>query len=520
MYLRKSRADAEAEARGEGETLARHEHALLELARRQHLNVTDIYREIVSGDTIAARPMMQRVLSEVEQGAWDGVLVMEVERLARGDTIDQGIVAQTFKFSGTKIVTPMKTYDPSNEFDEEYFEFGLFMSRREYKTINRRLQRGRMASVREGKYVANSPPYGYRRVRLEHDKGFTLEPIPEQAEIIRLIYKWYTSGIPDSTGASVRIGVSRIVRKLNETHVLAQRGGDWSVASVRDILINPVYIGMVRWNWRSSVKRMENGEIHSSRPRAKAGDWLLAKGLHPAIVGKDVFDAAQEIISRNHAAPVPANRSVANPLAGLIFCGKCGRRMVRRPYGNGYPDTLMCQATSCNNVSSSLELVEKRVLTALREWVKNYKSADRVSTVNPIPVVLDTIRVTDKELATLSRQLDRVHELLEQGVYSVDEFLDRSKRISSEIESTQHRKSALENETKAIATREENRRNLIPKAEYVLEVYDYLKTAREKNDLLKEVIEKVVYIKEHGGRWHSDPGDFEITLLPKLPAYH
>ena len=149
MYLRKSRADADAEARGEGETLARHEKALLEVSKRGHYNVTEIYREVVSGETIAARPVMQRLLSEVEQGAWEGVLVMEVERLARGDTIDQGIVAQTFKFSDTKIITPIKTYDPANEYDEEYFEFGLFMSRREYKTINRRLQRGRVASVKE-----------------------------------------------------------------------------------------------------------------------------------------------------------------------------------------------------------------------------------------------------------------------------------------------------------------------------------------------------------------------------------
>lgn len=126
IYLRKSRADAEAEARGEGETLARHEKALLDLAKYSRLNVTAIYREIVSGDTIAARPIMQRLLSEVEKGLWEGVLVMEVERLAREDTIDQGIVAQTFRFTDTKIITPNKTYDPQNEYDEEYFEFGLF----------------------------------------------------------------------------------------------------------------------------------------------------------------------------------------------------------------------------------------------------------------------------------------------------------------------------------------------------------------------------------------------------------
>lgn len=65
-------------------------------------------------------------------------------------------MSQTFKYSGTKIITPMKVYDPENEFDEEYFEFGLFMSRREYKTINRRLQRGRISSAKEGKFVGKT----------------------------------------------------------------------------------------------------------------------------------------------------------------------------------------------------------------------------------------------------------------------------------------------------------------------------------------------------------------------------
>ena len=81
VYLRKSRADLEAEARGEGETLKRHEQALLELAKRQKINVTEIYREIVSGETIASRPVMQQLLTDVERGMWEGVLVMEVERL-------------------------------------------------------------------------------------------------------------------------------------------------------------------------------------------------------------------------------------------------------------------------------------------------------------------------------------------------------------------------------------------------------------------------------------------------------
>lgn len=121
MYLRKSRKDEEAELRGEGETLKRHELILSELAKAKEIHVSKIYRELVSGDTISSRPVMQRLLSDIESNVWDGVLVMEVERLARGETIDQGLVAQAFKYSGTKIITPIKTYDPSSEFDRGIF---------------------------------------------------------------------------------------------------------------------------------------------------------------------------------------------------------------------------------------------------------------------------------------------------------------------------------------------------------------------------------------------------------------
>ena len=88
----------------------------------------------------------------------EGVLVPETSRLARGDTIDQGIVAQAFKLSGTLIVTPSKTYDPTQEADEEWMEFGLFMSRQEYRMIRRRMTAGMNAAKREGRFIGNVAP--------------------------------------------------------------------------------------------------------------------------------------------------------------------------------------------------------------------------------------------------------------------------------------------------------------------------------------------------------------------------
>jgi DNA invertase Pin-like site-specific DNA recombinase len=521
IYLRKSRADAEAEARGEGETLARHEKTLIDLAKKLKLNVTEIYRELVSGETIAARPMMQKLLSEVEKGIWDGVLVMEVERLARGDTIDQGIMAQTFKISDTKIITPVKTYDPNNEYDEEYFEFGLFMSRREYKTINRRLQRGRLTSVKEGKYVANQPPYGYVRKKLKHDKGYTLEENTEQASVIRMIFEWYTTGDLLSDGSYRKLGPSLIARKLNQMKVKPQKGDAWVAPSIRDILINPVYIGKIRWNWRPATKKMEDGKVKKERPRSE--DVILVEGLHKGIIPEDVFYLAARLISRNNLHPIAEKNIVMNPLSGIVVCGRCDRKMVRRPYSDKTKcDTLMCPAPHCTNISARLISVESAILNALGQWLSEYRlsiNADSISKSNEkIDIMKSRLDQLDQESIELHKQLNSVYELLEKGVYSTEQFLERSKLLAGLIDENSSGKNALANEYELETSRAISRVQIIPKIEYILNIYRSLPTAQAKNDLLKEVLEKVVYVKERSARYKGvSPDDFTITLYPILP---
>lgn len=525
-YLRKSRADIEAEARGEGETLARHEKALLELAKRNNYTITQIFREVVSGETLAARPQMQQLLSEVERGMWDGVLVMDIDRLARGDTVDQGIVAQTFKFSDTMIITPTKIYHPNNEFDEEYFEFGLFMSRREYKTINRRLQRGRVASVKEGKFVGNKPPYGYARLKIPGDKGWTLDPVPDEAEIVRLIYSLYTSGENQDDGTVKRLGVSLIVRRLNDLKVPTRNGGDWTPATIRGILTNPVYVGKVRWNNRRAVKKMVDGQTIVTRPRSTQDECLITEGLHPPIVDLTVWNAAQDIMRNNPPRPIGEKNTVMNPLAGLIVCGKCGRKMVRRPYNSRrINDSLICPYTSCNNISVDLCLVEDRVLGALSEWLGEYRlqwednPARPSSSVSLFAVKEKALKKTVGHLADLEKQRDNIYTYLEQGIYTVDEFLDRSRIIAERIEQANKDRTALMEDIALERASEEGRKNIIPKVERLLDVYHALPSAQAKNDLLKEVIEKAVYVKEKNGRWHNQPDDFELTIYPKIPKY-
>ena len=110
FILRKSRADLRTSPAGTVTRSSRHQTTLLALAERLGLIVGQIYPEVVSGETIASRPQMQRLLHDLEQGLWDAVMVMEVARLTRGSQIDQGIIANAFKYTHTLIITPDKIY--------------------------------------------------------------------------------------------------------------------------------------------------------------------------------------------------------------------------------------------------------------------------------------------------------------------------------------------------------------------------------------------------------------------------
>ncbi len=75
----------------------------------------------------------------------------------------------------------------------------------------------------------------------------------------------------------------------------------------------------------------------------------------------------------------------------------------------------------------------------------------------------------------------------------------------------------MEDEYANINTQHITAEVMIPKSENIIDVYYTLPDAKSKNDLLKEVIEKVVYIRSVGGRWIKDKDNFEITVYPKLP---
>lgn len=397
LYLRKSRADKDAErAENTRDTLARHRAILLELAESKGISgeKIDVYEEVVSGDSISARPQIKKLIAAAEKHIYAGVLCMDIDRLARGDTVDQGIIARTFRLSNTLIITPKKIYDPSSEFDEEYFEFELFMARREFRMIGQRIQRGRVRSAGEGRFIGSKAPFGYDKVKLKNDKGYTLVENSDE-ETVRLIFKLYLSGERKAAVAD----------RLNALGIKPPKSEKWSASSVSNILNNPAYAGKIRWGHRKCVKELEKGEIKTCRKTNE--NCVLADGLHKSIITQEDFEKAQLKSKRRTHQTEFTGRKMKNPLSGLIYCGICGKPLTRLGENPRCRfETLRCPDKECPTVSSKLYLIENAIVKALNAYfpeidiVSVYQISDPEQKNRLLKAVIKRITYTKTERCT------------------------------------------------------------------------------------------------------------------------
>ena len=181
-------------------------------------------------------------------------MIVEVTRLSRGNQGDAQTIMDCLKYSnmnnGVLVITPTKTYDVAHsQEDEEYMEFELFMSRREYKMIHKRKDRGRKQAVVEGNYMGTFRPYGYNIVKTKTKR--TLVPNEAEAPYIKKIFEWSDKD---------NLSNFEIAKRLTAMGVPTYKGDtEWSKDTIKNYLMNPVYIGKVRWNHRMQIKTMSNG---------------------------------------------------------------------------------------------------------------------------------------------------------------------------------------------------------------------------------------------------------------------
>jgi site-specific DNA recombinase len=243
------------------------------------------------------RPAIRRLLSDIEAGKVDCVVVYKVDRLSRS-LLDFARIMEIFERHQVSFVSVTQAFNTASSMGRLVLNVLLSFAQFEREMISERTRDKIAAARRKGKWSGGMPILGYNVVDTK------LVVAQNEAECVRQIFQMYLdrqSLLPVVKELERRLWVT----KQWTTHKGVVRGGRlFDKHALYQLLTNVAYIGKVRYK----------DEVHA--------------GEHQAIVDVDVFAEVQAMLQRNGRS---GGRAVRNKqgalLRGLLQCGACNCAM-------------------------------------------------------------------------------------------------------------------------------------------------------------------------------------------------
>jgi len=357
---------------------------VLEINRHSNWENICIYDEGGnSGSKMETRNEFERMTNDCKQGKFDLIIAWNTDRLARN--VDEMTAYRTeMRQCGVQITTviePSTVVDPRTltpKFKSQEKILNFFNDWKAEADNETRVARFGLGKIGKAKKGINPCKVGcgYRKMVVyengDPDKKREEDVVIEkEAIIIREIYFIY-----DTKGWGFR----RIADHLNLKGILSPKGGLWSYSTIKYILQNPTYTGLVRWGWRLSKSK-------ESRTRLRQGhEGIIVQGKHKPIIEPEQFQRVQDkmIIRARLGGRAVASKGL---LSGLIFCGRCGghgylwssKPTNKNPSGAAY----LCGNYSQHGTSVcpsryliSKKIVETAVIEKIRELASNPEAQD------------------------------------------------------------------------------------------------------------------------------------------------
>lgn len=514
IYLRKSRADDP--LLSVAEVLSKHETLLDEWVEKNlsaPIPPENRFKEVVSGESIADRPEFQKVLKLIESPKYKAVLVVEISRLGRPDMEEIGRLSKTFRYTSTLVITPMKIFDITDEYERDMFEQELKRGNFYLEYTKKLLGRGRELSVKSGNYVCSKPIYGYDKITIMEGKRKcpTLAINEEQANIVRMVFNAYVNE---------NVGTQNIANRLNELQIKPPQSSLWTADTIRKMLENPHYIGMVIWNKRKAVLVVDNGEFRKTRPKAAEEEQILCEGKHQAIISDELFQAAQEKRGRTHRTC--DNKELRNPLASLLYC-ECGRAISYRHSTRGnlkYREPrLVCNGQKyCGNGSCSVPEVVDFVAEVLKQKIVEFDLEFQKGDTNSNKFQEKLVKSLEKKLADIdAKELSLWESQVDPEIGNrmpTHIFNALTEKLVAEREETE---TSLKKAREAISAPVDYEKKKATFQQALDALLDDKVSVAEKNHLLKSCIKRITYhrdpLERIGSRkFSSPPIELDIDL--------
>lgn len=270
-------------------------------------NTEEFVDDGYSGEFIE-RPALDRLRSQLASKEFAYVIVYDPDRLAR-NLAHQLIVTEEMEKAGAELVFVSVSFEQSPE-GKLFYSIRGAIADYEKEKIKERSLRGKRGKAAKGKIIADAKPFGYTFDR--PTSNYTINEA--EAVIVRQMYAWLVNE---------KVGTATICKRLNEQGIPSPRlKKPWIVSAVYRLLTNPLYKGThvaMRYKYQ---KVGQHKRIRELRPEA---EWIEVPV--PAIVDAATWEAARRQLKENKSL---AKRNLKHEqlLNGLVYCGKCGRKMT------------------------------------------------------------------------------------------------------------------------------------------------------------------------------------------------
>ena len=475
IYLRKSR--------GIDEDLDKHRLALIDLCKKLGCNYTE-YAEIGTSDSIENRPIFSKLIKDINQELFDAICVMDLDRLGRGDNEDWGKIEKTIKKNEILIITPDKIYDWSNNDNDEFqIEVKNFFARLEYKTISKRLRRGKILGAKKGKWTNGKPPYPY----IYNKDKQALEVDEEKLVVYKQILTWTLGGETPE----------HIMAKLNTMGIKSPGGKYWSGTAVYRLMTDLTHLGKI-------VYGKQKGSGHKNRKTKPLihfdkVDWQIVDGDHHPLKTQAEHNQIMELYA-NRKIKATRAREGAFTLSGLVVCGKCGYAMQFTHNGKNKKEYIKkCQKSDpfgcrCGNQGINIDLIIDKIIGDLL----SYKEEIETKMVNTKETETELLKVTisqnEKDLKKEENAIGILQEQRENGEISKEKFLERRNVRLQNIEKLQ--KEICELQERVTKREEITNGQRIKSIEDFFTRWENATDSNEKNKLLRRIVERIEYSRD------------------------
>lgn len=380
------------EQASEGFSLPAQTQKLRAYCESQDWRVADVYADEGFSAKDTERPSLQRLMQDISNRQIDVVLVYKLDRLTRSVSDLYELLRWFDKYDvGFKSAT--EVFDTTTAIGRLFITMVAAMAQWERETIGERVSVGMAQKALEGKRVTASAPFGYIK------RDDTLVVHEAEAEIVREVFRKYISGH----------GLHRLQKWLQSTDVGGRIADPHTIAYM---LENPVYIGKLRWGFRSSKSHQE---------------VIITDGDHPPIIDDETWQLAQATRGRRRRASPRAGTGLF-PFTGILYCSQCGGKMVGyhgRKYryyrcGNHRLNTCRAKMVRC-------DVMEPVIIGLLDEMSR--ESLTRGTPPASIANACTKNRDVDRARSLLEARKRRLWDAYERATITLQELSQRLQRI-------------------------------------------------------------------------------------------